>query len=275
MASQSSRVRPSLARLSPGARIAVAVGSRGIADIVPVARDVVARLKQAGLQPFIVPAMGSMATPQPRARLKYCTSFRISRDAVGAPILATMETVELGEVDGIPLLVDKMAWGADGVVLVNRVKPHTDFSGPLESGLVKMLVIGLGKQRGAEHYHRLGVVRGLQETIPTAGHSLLMRDKVLFGIAVTVENERHQTAIVRVIPANEIEAEEGELLAVARQHLPDLPLDDIDLLIVDAMGKDISGSGMDTNVIGTDKCVVDDQARSATHHAHLRPQSNA
>jgi hypothetical protein len=248
------RVVSAVAGLAPFARIAIAVGSRGITDIVPVVREIVARLRQAGCEPFVVPAMGSHGGATAVGQADVLGMLGVNEHAVGAPIRATMDVVSLGEVDGIPLRLDRLAWEADGIVLVNRIKPHTDFTGPIESGLMKMLVIGLGKQAGADYYHRLGVVRGLQETIPTAGRALLARDKVLFGVAI-VENESHCSSIVRTIPASEIEAEERELLRIARRHLPDLPLDDVDLLIVDEMGKDISGSGLDPNVIGRTSAV--------------------
>jgi len=160
-----------------------------------------------------------------------------------------MDVVSLGVADGIPLYLDRFAWHADGIVLINRVKPHTDFHGHVESGLMKMLVIGLGKQAGAEHYHRLSVVRGLHDTVPAAARALFQRTSVLFGVAL-VENEAHRTAVLRVVAPEEVEEAERELLDLARRHLPDLPVDDIDLLILDEMGKDISGNGLDPNVTG-------------------------
>jgi len=238
-----------LAELEPGASVAVAVGSRGIADIAPVVREVVARLKAAGLAPFIVPAMGSHGGATAHGQTEVLAARGVTEASVGAPIRATMDVVSLGEADGIPLFLDRFAAEAAGVVLINRVKPHTDFVGPIESGLMKQLVIGLGKQTGADHYHRLGVVRGLEDTIPTAARALLKKVNVLFGVAL-VENEEHRTAALGVVPPADIEQVERELLALARQHLPGLPLDDIDLLIVDEMGKDISGNGLDPNVVG-------------------------
>ena len=243
------RVAPRLTALPSDARVAVAVGSRGIGDIVPVVREVVARLRAAGCAPFIVPAMGSHGGATASGQEAVLASLGIDEASVGAPVRATMDVVTLGEADGVPLFMDRHAAEADGIVLINRVKPHTDFIGPLESGLMKMLVIGLGKQTGADHYHRLGVVRGLEDTIPTAARGLLGRVNVIFGVAL-VENEEHHTAALRVIPAEQIEADEMEMLVVAREHLPGLPLDDIDLLIVDEIGKDVSGGGMDPNVIG-------------------------
>ncbi|HZL64859.1 MAG TPA: lactate racemase domain-containing protein [Thermoleophilia bacterium] len=252
-----------LAELAPGSSVAVAVGSRGIADIALVVREVVARLKAAGMAPFIVPAMGSHGGATAGGQTEVLAARGVTESSVGAPIRATMDVVSLGEADGIPLFLDRNAAAADGIVLVNRVKPHTDFVGPIESGLMKQLVIGLGKQTGADHYHRLGVVRGLEDTIPTAARALLQRVNVLFGVAL-VENEEHRTAALRVVPPGEIEQVEHELLELARRHLPGLPLDDVDLLIVDEMGKDISGNGLDPNVVG--------KAAAAYSVPRLRPR---
>jgi hypothetical protein len=177
----------------------------------------------------------------------------ITRESVGAPVEATMEVVSQGEVDGIPLFLDRLAHEADGIVLINRIKPHTNFIGPTESGLIKMIAIGLGNQKGAEHYHRLSVVRDQYAIISTAGKALLDRCKVLFGVGM-VENQEHQTMVLKMARAGEIEAVETELLKRARACLPLLPLEEIDLLIIDEMGKDISGEGIDPNVVGRDCC---------------------
>ena len=238
-----------VAELEPGSSVAVAVGSRGIADIAPVVREVVARLKEAGLAPLVVPAMGSHGGATAEGQTEVLAARGVTEPFVGAPIRATMDVVLLGEADGVPLFLDRIASEADGIVLINRVKPHTDFVGPIESGLMKQLAIGLGKQSGADYYHRLGVVRGLEDTIPTAARALLEKVNVLFGVAI-VENERHETAVLRVVTPGEMEQVERELLKLARRHLPGLPLDDIDLLIVDEIGKDISGNGLDPNVVG-------------------------
>ena len=193
--------------------------------------------------------MGSHGGATAEGQTEVLAARGVIESSVGAPIRATMEVVSLGHADGIPLFLDRNAAEASGVVLINRVKPHTDFVGPVESGLMKQLVIGLGKQTGADHYHRLGVVRGLEETIPTAARALLEKVNVVLGVAL-VENERHQTAVLRVVAPDDIEQVERELLELARRHLPGLPLDDIDLLIVDEIGKDISGNGLDSNVVG-------------------------
>jgi len=243
------RAKAPLSGLAPGASIAVAVGSRGIADIAGLVRGIVERLTAAGFEPFIVPAMGSHGGATAEGQTELLAHLGVSEEAIGAPVRATMEVVSLGEVDGIPLFLDRFAWEADGIVLVNRVKPHTDFVGPIESGLMKQLTIGLGKRAGAEHYHRLGVVRGMAEIVPTAARAVMDRANILFGVAL-VENEDHRTAVVQVVPPEELEETESGLLELARRHLPGLPLDDIDLLILDEMGKDISGRGLDPNVTG-------------------------
>lgn len=239
--------------LQPGARIAVAAGSRGIANLEQVVRTVVDKLKQSGCIPFIVPAMGSHGGATPDGQTSVLAGRGITEERVGAPIKATMEVQPLGEVDGIPLFLDRFAAEADGIVLVNRVKPHTNFVGPTESGLLKMIAIGLGNQIGAEHYHRLSVVRSQYKIISAAGRELLKRAHVLFGVGL-VENQRHETAILKMAQADQIEAVETELLKQARTCLATLPLDEIDLLIIDEMGKDISGECIDPNVVGRDVC---------------------
>ena len=242
-------VAPQVAALGGGARVAVAVGSRGIGDLVAIVRAVVDRLRAAGCAPFIVPAMGSHGGATAAGQAGVLAMLGIDEGTIGAPVHSTMDVVSLGVADGLPLYLDRYAADADAVVLINRVKPHTDFVGPIESGLMKLLVIGLGKQVGADHYHRLGVVRGLEKTIPAAARGLLAKVNVLFGVAHG-ESEQHRTAALRIVTADQIEATEMDLLELARRHLPGLPLDDIDLLIVDEMGKDISGGGLDPNVVG-------------------------
>jgi hypothetical protein len=244
-----SRVASQVAALDSGAPVAVAVGSRGIGDLVPIVRAVIARLRAAGCAPFIVPAMGSHGGATAKGQADVLAMLGIDAGSVGAPVRATMEVVSFGAADGVPLYLDRLAAEADGIVLINRVKPHTDFVGPIESGLMKLLAIGLGNQVGADHFHRLAVVRGLETTMPTAARGLLAKANVIFGVAV-VENEEHRSAALRLAPADQIEATETELLELARRHMPGLPLDDIDLLVVDEMGKDISGGGLDPNVVG-------------------------
>jgi hypothetical protein len=240
-------------QLPQGGRVAVGVGSRGIANLTAVVEAVVALLKEAGCIPFVTPAMGSHGGATAEGQMEVLRLRGITKETVDAPVLATMDVVPMGEVNGIPLFIDRLAREADGIVLINRVKPHTNFIGATESGLIKMIAIGFGNQKGAEHYHRLSVARNQYEIISTAGKALLKGCNVLFGVGL-VENQEHQTCILRIAEADEIEPMEIELLKKARSLLPLIPLDDIDLLIVDEMGKDISGEGIDPNVVGRDVC---------------------
>jgi hypothetical protein len=233
--------------------IAVGVGSRGIANLAAVVRAVVANLKTCGFEPFIIPAMGSHGGATPEGQIEVLAARGITEASVGAPVRATMEVVSLGEVNGIPIFMDKLAHAAAGLVLVNRIKPHTDFGGPTESGLIKMMAIGLGNQIGAEHYHRLSVVRDMYEIISTAGKTLLEESNFLFGVGL-VENQEHQTAIVQIALHDELEKMEMALLKKAADYMPKLPLDEIDLLIIDQMGKDVSGAGIDPIVTGRYLC---------------------
>jgi hypothetical protein len=238
------RIRPPV-----GARIAVAVGSRGIDGLLPAVRAVVDHLRSSGCDPFIVPAMGSHGGATAAGQTEVLAGFGITPEAVGAPVRASMDVVSLGSRGDIPLVLDRLAARADGIVLVNRVKPHTDFAGPMGSGLLKMLCIGLGNQQGADRLHRLGVARDLGEIVREAGVAMLALAPVIFGVAI-LENQQHRACELRLVPGEEIESEELALQRVAQGLLPGLPLDDIDLLIVDEMGKDISGAGLDPNVIG-------------------------
>ena len=242
------RLRDSV-RLTPGDEIAIAVGSRGIDRLSEIVSSVVGKLHDAGCRPFIVPAMGSHGGASAEGQLAVLAAGGITEERVGAPIRATMEVVQVGEVDGVPLFIDGLAQAARGIVLVNRIKPHTDFAGPMGSGLLKMLCVGLGKQVGADLYHRAALVQDFGELITRCGRELLRTLPVIFGVAV-VENQDHRVCNLQLVPAKEIELVELVLQPEARALLPGLPLDDIDLLIVDEMGKDISGAGLDPNVIG-------------------------
>jgi len=240
--------------LKAGGRLAVAVGSRGIANLPQVVKAVVANLREAGQEPFVTPAMGSHGGAVAEGQVEVLAHRGVTEAAVGAPVRATMEVVPLGRTEnGVPIFVDRLAHEADGIVLINRVKPHTNFIGPTESGLMKMMAIGLGNQIGAEHYHRLALVEDLYTIIMSAARELLKRCRVLFGVGL-VENQEDQTVAVKMALADEIETMETELMKRARALIPTLPLDEMDLLIVDEMGKDISGEGIDPNVVGRDVC---------------------
>ncbi len=241
-------------KLPAGCKIAIGVGSRGIANLSAVVRDVVARLKESGYDPFVIPAMGSHGGATAEGQMGVLRHRGITEESVGAPVKATMDVTPMGELNGIPLFLDRLACEADGIVLINRVKPHTNFIGPTESGIIKMMAIGLGNQAGAEHYHRLSVVRPQYEIISSAGKALLQKCPFLFGVCL-LENQAHETARIRIALRDEVETVESELLKTARAWLPTLPLDEMDLLIIDEMGKDISGEGIDPCVVGRDVCV--------------------
>ena len=247
-----SRIKKGL-DLPSGSKIAIGVGSRGISNLSVVVRDVVARLKEAGHNPFVTPAMGSHGGATAKGQTDVLRLRGITEERVGAPVRATMEVQPMGEANGIPLFLDRLAFEADGIVLINRVKPHTNFIGPTESGAIKMMAIGLGNQKGAEHYHRLSVVRSQYEIIRSAGKALLQKCPVLFGVCL-LENQAHETARIKMALAHELEAVESKLLETARAWLPTLPLSEMDLLIIDEMGKDISGEGIDPCVVGRDVC---------------------
>ena len=250
--SQWERIRMGLP-LPRGSTVAVAVGSRGIANMTSVVRAVVEKLRAAGYSPFVMPAMGSHGGATSDGQIGVLKARGITEQNVNAPIRASMEVERLDEVDGISLFVNRLAHEAGGIVLVNRIKPHTNFIGPTESGLLKMMAVGLGNQVGAEHYHRLSVIKDYYTVFSTAGRELLKRCNVLFGVGL-VENQNHEAAFLKLALADEIETVETDLLRKARACLPTLPMDEIDLLIVDEMGKDISGEGIDPNVVGRDVC---------------------
>lgn len=235
--------------IRPGARIAVAVGSRGIANLAAMVRQVVAWVKSHQAVPFVVPAMGSHGGATAEGQQRVLEGYGIIESAVGAPIVSSMQTVSLPQGDAeVPVYFDAAAHGADGTILINRIKPHTSFHGRYESGLMKMIAVGLGKHAQALAIHKLGVC-GLREVMPQVATEALRHGNILLGIAV-VENAYDETMLVRAIPAARIAAEEPALLETARAQMPKLPVADIDLLIVEEMGKNISGLGMDTNVIG-------------------------
>lgn len=234
--------------LPAGGEVAVAVGSRGITDLAVVVERVAAWVRSQGAVPFLVPAMGSHAGATAEGQRRMLESYGLGA-AQGLEIRSDMTVVEL-EQRGcpVPVVTDASAWKAAATVVVNRVKPHTDFHGTYESGLVKMLAIGLGKQVQAERIHALGTA-GLRSLLAPVANEVLAQGNVMLGVAL-VEGATERTIAVRALPAGRILAEEPALLELARAHLPRLPVDDLDVLLVDRMGKDVSGVGMDTNVIG-------------------------
>ncbi len=237
------------ARVPSGARIAVGVGSRGISHLPEIVGAVLAQLRAAGAQPFLIPAMGSHGGATPEGQRAVLASYGITEEAMGVPIRDSLEVREVGRsADGVPVFCSTEALAADGIVLVNRIKPHTDFAGTLGSGLLKMCVIGLGKRAGATAMHLAATQLGYERVIRGMAAVLLQNAPVLGGLAI-LENQFHDTARLVAIPREEMETAEDALLVEARALMPLLPFDEIDLLIVDRIGKNISGAGLDPNVI--------------------------
>jgi len=237
-------------RVTPGQSVAVAVGSRGVSDLAVIVRAVVAHLARLGAAPFLVPAMGSHGGATAQGQRHVLESLGVTESSAGCPIRSSMETVVLGRApEGFDLHFDRLAFEADHVVLVNRVKPHTMFAGPIESGLLKMLLIGLGKHAGARAYHGSIDRLGFQTVVRSAAGLVLRAAPILAGVAI-VENARERTAKIEALRPEEFLAREPALLELARAWMARLPFDEVDLLLVDRIGKDRSGTGMDANVIG-------------------------
>jgi hypothetical protein len=232
-----------------GDRVAVGAGSRGIANLATIVRATVDYLKTLGAQPFVFPAMGSHGGATPEGQLSVLAHYGITEATTGCPLRATMDVVQVGEALGLPVWMDRMAAEAEWIGLVNRVKPHTDFKGTIESGLFKMMTIGLGKQKGAAQCHRANVQHGYETVITTVGREILAKARIAFGLGI-VENGYDETAKIQAFTAAELEAGERLLLKDARDWMMRLPFSHMDVLIVEEMGKNISGAGMDTNVIG-------------------------
>jgi|YNPBryantNP2012_1023418.scaffolds.fasta_scaffold01292_9 hypothetical protein len=238
------------ARVRPGMSVAVTAGSRGIANIPLILATVVAELKRMAARPFLVPCMGSHGGATAAGQVEVLESLGITEATVGCPIRSSMEAVQIGvTAEGIPVFQDRLAFEADGIVVVNRIKAHTDFSGPVESGLMKMLTIGLGKHQGALAAHRHAIRYTYRAVIVSMAREIIRRAPLLFGLGV-VENARDETAIVAAAWPEQFEEIEQSLLQRARAMMARLPFHQLDVLVVDRMGKEISGSGMDTNVLG-------------------------
>lgn len=242
--------RPDIGGLiKPGSRVAIAVGSRGISNLDSIVKVLGARLKDLGAQPFIVPAMGSHGGGTAEGQRAVLASLGITQQAVAMPVVASMEVVPLGQTgNAVPVYMDKNAYQADLTVLVARVKPHTDFKGEFESGLCKMMAIGLGKHLGCSRLHQEGF-DSFPALIPEVAKVFLERANIAFGLAI-VENAYDKTCLIKAVRASEFLAEEPELLAAAKQRMPRIMVPAIDVLIVEQIGKDISGAGMDPNIIG-------------------------
>jgi len=235
--------------ITPGQSVAVAVGSRGISALPEMVKTLIQFIKDQGGIPFIVPAMGSHGGATAEGQKEMLRGLGVTEDYVGAPIRATMETLEIGVAEnGLPVFVDKYAYEADAIVIINRIKPHIAFRGEYESGLMKMITIGLGKQKGADICHELGFGR-MAENIPAIARVILEKTNLVFGVAV-LENAYHELCQIEVLKNGEIEDGEPTLLKEAKRLSPKLYFDSLDVLVIDEIGKNISGTGFDNNVVG-------------------------
>jgi hypothetical protein len=239
-----------LDRIMPGQSIAITSGSRGVANIAKITKTIVDEVKRMGGNPFIVPAMGSHGGATSEGQTEVLESYNITEETMGCPIRSSMETAKVGVSEyGKPVRLDKNAVQADGIIIVGRVKPHTAFSGKYESGLLKMITIGLGKQFGAEICHADGF-KYMEQNVTSIAREALNKCKILFGVAL-VENAHDETRRIEAIPAEKFFEEEPALLVEAKINMPRILIDEVDVLIVDEVGKNISGSGMDPNITGT------------------------
>ena len=238
-----------LKQIKPGMNIAIAAGSRGVAQIATLVRTTVAEVKKQGANPFVVPAMGSHGGATAAGQAEVLAHLGITEEYVGCPIVSSMEVVEITRLpNGMPVYIDKNAYQADGIIVINRIKPHTAFRGPNESGLVKMIAIGLGKQKGAESCHAYGF-KHMHSLIPAMAQEMLKLAPIMFGIA-TVENAYDHVAKVIVAGAAEIIETDRKLLIEAKAAMPRIEFSPIDVLVIEEIGKDISGDGMDPNITG-------------------------
>ncbi len=232
-----------------GKRVAITVGSRGIPHLADIVRTTVLFLQDRGAKPFIVPAMGSHGNACADGQLEIVNSYGITEESMGVPICSSMEVVLLGELeDGTPVYCDRFAAEADGLVVLNKIKPHTDFKGSHESGLAKMMAIGLGNHKGASMFHMMGMDT-FPERLPKVAQVFLEKLPVLFGIGV-IQNAYDKLCLVEVVPAENLMEREEELLKIAKDRMGRFKFDDLDVLVVDEIGKNISGAGLDPNIVG-------------------------
>lgn len=249
--------------VKPGMEIAIAAGSRGVDKFVETVAETVKFLQELGAKPFIVPSMGSHGGATAEGQTAVLAHLGVTEESVNAEIRSSMEVIEIAKLpNGLPVYVDKIASEADGIVVINRVKPHTAFRGKVESGIMKMMAIGLGKQKGAEACHQLGFEH-MGKHIIEMSNIILEKMPILFGVA-TVENAFDKVAHVEVLLPNDIEERETELQKLAKKLLPKINFDKIDVLVIDEIGKNISGDGMDPNITG----------RYPTPYAHGGPEVN-
>jgi hypothetical protein len=242
------------AKVKPGMKVAVGCGSRGTANVAECAKAIVNELRVLGAKPFIFPAMGSHGGATAEGQREVLETFGITETYVGCPIYSSMDVVELGKLDGMPVYQDKNANGADGVVLINRIKPHTNFRATIESGVVKMMTIGMGKIVGATTLHTFGMDT-FNDLLPSTARFIMSKINFLFGVGL-VENAYDETSVIEVMPAETLIERETVLQALAKERMPRICFDDVDVLIIDQMGKNISGSGFDPNITGRNcRCV--------------------
>lgn len=239
-------------KIKKGSRVAIAVGSRNIDKLAEVVSALVTEVKKIGGMPFIIPAMGSHGGGTADGQVEMLKDLGISKESLNIPIISSMEVIKIGETRShIPIYIDKNAMLADAIIIIARIKPHTDFSGEIESGLLKMLAIGLGKHQGATIIHNYGI-ESFFKIIPEVGLEVLKKAPIILGIALLENNFSKLSEIVAIDPENFLEAEK-KLLKKEKQLMPQLPLAEIDILLVNEIGKDISGAGMDPNIIGRSK----------------------
>ncbi len=249
--------------IESGARVAITAGSRGIANIPSILRAIVRYVRRHGGEPFLVPAMGSHGGGTAAGQLDVLKKLGITEAACECPIRASMETVVIAQASqGFPVHFDREAAAADQVIVCGRVKPHTGFIGPIESGLMKMMLIGLGKHAGAEIYHRAIFDHDFDEIVRTVGREVLRKCRILCGLAV-IENAYDETALIEAVRPDEFESREAALLEQARSWMPRLPFSSAHVVVIDQMGKDISGTGFDTNLV--DRKVNEAGGRGATY----------
>ncbi|MCA9168406.1 MAG: DUF362 domain-containing protein [Planctomycetales bacterium] len=237
-------------RIQPDQRVAITAGSRGISNIDRILRAIVDWVKERGAQPFIVPAMGSHGGANVAGQLEVLRTYDITDQTMGCPILASMDTTVVCQApQGFEVNFDRHAFEADHVIVCNRIKPHTDFDGAIQSGLMKMMLIGLGKHRGASIYHRAFRDYSFDEIVRSVSATVIRNCRIAAGVAI-VENGHEHTALIEAMRPEDIVTREPELLKQAYEWMARLPFDQIDVLVVDEIGKNISGTGMDTNVVG-------------------------
>ena len=243
--------RPEIAgQIKPGMSVAIGVGSRGVANIEPAVKALVESVRAAGGEPFIFPAMGSHGGATAEGQTQVLANYGVTAERVGAPVRATMDTVVVTTMtDGTELHMDRFAHEADGVILVNRIKPHTTFRGEIESGLIKMMIIGMGKISGATIMHSDHGMDRFPQVLPAAAEALMPRINFLFGLGM-IEDAYDHTAMNEAVPAGTLISREKELQVKAKSLMPRICFDDIDVLVVEQIGKEISGAGMDPNITG-------------------------